>query len=272
MSESAATGPGGAASDRTLPVEPMPLASAWVWFGVPGIVLFGFVHAGIPALERLGLDALEAYLIALLVPLAAMTAASLILLRREGRTLSWSSVRDRYRFRGMTVRDWAWACAAVAIGLGGMMVLGALVSWLVSAGVVPLPDRLPAALDPRSPGVEGLAASIPGGLFGRWDLVALYFAVLFFNVVGEESFWRGYVLPRQEAAHGHHAWAVHGTLWAVFHVFKWWEIIALLPLTLALAYVCQRRRNSTPGLVIHAAVNGGGFLGFTMLVAGLVGQ
>ena len=35
---------------------------------------------------------------------------------------------------------------------------------------------------------------------GRWELVFLFLLVLFFNVVGEELWWRGVILPRQELA------------------------------------------------------------------------
>jgi len=48
----------------------------------------------------------------------------------------------------------------------------------------------------------------------------------------------------------------HGVLWALFHAFKWWDLIPLFPVTLALSYVTSRFRNTTPGIVIHAATNG----------------
>lgn len=66
------------------------------------------------------------------------------------------------------------------------------------------------------------------------------------------SWWRGYVLPRQELAFGQHTWIVHGLLWIGFHAFKWWDLISLLPLCLGLSYLVSRLKNNTPGLVMHA--------------------
>jgi membrane protease YdiL (CAAX protease family) len=37
--------------------------------------------------------------------------------------------------------------------------------------------------------------------------------------VGEELWWRGYVLPRQELAFGRATWVIHGILWSVIHLF-----------------------------------------------------
>lgn len=269
MTSAAPRTPTATKEERT--VAPMPFSAALAWFGLPAAVFFMSVHLGIPALERLDLGAFAAYLVALLVPLVTMTLASLLLLRAEGYRIARESLRTRYRFRAMRAADWWWSLGAIMVGLVGLGALGAAGAWLVASGSMPLPERLPTALDPRfGGGLDAILASVRGGLAGRWDLLALYFAVLAFNVAGEELFWRGYILPRQEAAHGRRAWAIHGTMWAAFHIFKWWEVLALLPVTLSLSYVCQRRRNSTPGVVIHLAVNGLGFVGFAAIVAGLV--
>jgi membrane protease YdiL (CAAX protease family) len=57
-------------------------------------------------------------------------------------------------------------------------------------------------------------------LQGAWWIL-IYYAVLILvcNIGGEELWWRGYVLPRQELAFGRSAWIIHGIGWSVFHLF-----------------------------------------------------
>jgi membrane protease YdiL (CAAX protease family) len=49
---------------------------------------------------------------------------------------------------------------------------------------------------------------------------------------------------------------VHGLLWTLFHAFKYWEFVALLPTCLAFSFVAQRRKTTWPGIVTHSALNG----------------
>jgi membrane protease YdiL (CAAX protease family) len=63
------------------------------------------------------------------------------------------------------------------------------------------------------------------------------------NILGEELCWRGYVLPRQEARFGRAAWLPNGVLWCLFHWSLGWPImVILLPITLLLPWIVQRRR------------------------------
>jgi membrane protease YdiL (CAAX protease family) len=73
------------------------------------------------------------------------------------------------------------------------------------------------------------------------------------NVFGEELWWRGYILSRQELAFGKWTWVVHGIFWNVFHSFFYWELIALLPGCLALSYVAYKSKSTWPGIIAHFA-------------------
>jgi membrane protease YdiL (CAAX protease family) len=251
--------------------RPMPLSQAILYFGVPGLVVFGFVYLAIPALEATGLSGFAAYLWALLIPLVLLFIAALVALRAEGWPVNRASLRERFRYRSMTRRDWLWTGAGVLLfpAIYGLMTQ---ITWpLFAGGLLPLPGYIPTILDPRAAqGAEALTTAVGGPLVGRWDLAALYFVVLFFNIFGEEFWWRGYILPRQELAHGASAWVVHGVLWAAFHFFKFWDIIALLPVALGIAFISQRLQNNTPAVILHYVLNGLGWIGFVLVVAGLV--
>jgi len=97
----------------------------------------------------------------------------------------------------------------------------------------------------------------PSGPITNLPLVAF---VLFMNIMSEELWWRGYVLPRQEKQHGRYTWAIHGVLWAFFHAFKWWAVPFMLITTWIIPFVAQRIGNTTPGIIIHLVLNGLGFL------------
>jgi len=89
------------------------------------------------------------------------------------------------------------------------------------------------------------------------------------NILGEELCWRGYVLPRQEATWGPAAWLANGIPWCLFHWSLGWPILVmLLPITLLLPWVVQRRRNTWVGIIIHAVFNAAGFLLATSTLGG----
>ncbi len=75
---------------------------------------------------------------------------------------------------------------------------------------------------------------------------------------------RGYIQPRQEAAHGRLAWLVQGSLWACFHLFKPWAVPAMLFNCQAIPFVAQKTKSTWPGVVIHFVGNGIGSLPFVI--------
>ena len=96
-------------------------------------------------------------------------------------------------------------------------------------------------------------------LHGAWWILVYYAVVILVcNIGGEELWWRGYLLPRQELAHGRAAWLVHGALWAAFHLFfqeTLWDLVRMLPTCCALSFVAQHRRSTWPGVFGHTFGN-----------------
>jgi membrane protease YdiL (CAAX protease family) len=79
--------------------------------------------------------------------------------------------------------------------------------------------------------------------------------VLFFNIIGEELWWRGYIFPRQELAHGKYAFLVNGVLWSLFIIFKWWAVPQMLFRNWMVPWVVQRTNNTTPAISMHSISN-----------------
>lgn len=177
-----------------------------------------------------------------------LTAA--VLLYREHRRGGLGSWRTRLWLRPMNKGDWSWAVgalAAVGVLTGG---IGSVFQMLHHTQ----------SLHPSFMAFEPLGP-------GRYWILGAWLPFFVLNVVGEEFVWRGVVLPRQEVAFSGRAWLLNGILWWMFHAaFPWQVLLTLVPITLILPYVVQRRRSTWTGLVIHA---GFGLVGFLALAFGL---
>jgi len=165
-----------------------------------------------------------------------------VMARRELPTHGAGALKRRLRLRKMDQGDVLWAVGGVfAIAIASVAILA--LARYINPGFQPSPWFL---LQPT-----GLHAWV----FAAW--LPLFFA----NILGEELCWRGYVLPRQEAKFGKAAWLPNGILWCLFHwSFGWAIMVTLLPITLFLPWIVQRRRNTWVGIIIHAVFNAAGFI------------
>ncbi len=251
-------------------IQPLGLGGSVVLFAVPAALMFIGFHLLMPALISSGLAPFYAFAVALGIPLAMMLGASLIAYRKEGNAMTWQALQERFRLHRLSWKMWLLTLGTfvVIIVLYGIAVrLNSKL--LLSTGIMPMPESLPAWLDTGSgpPDMAAMSEAF-GGLAGNWLALIGYAVFLFINVIGEEFWWRGYILPRQELAFGKWLWVVHGLLWALFHVFKWWDVLALLPLTLILTFLVCRFKNTTIAIVLHFLVNG---LGLLPILIGILG-
>jgi hypothetical protein len=264
-------------------------------FAASSGLFFLSLYGLLPALRRHGVSWFAAFNLVLALPLALLSVAAVVACRWEGYALSWPALRDRLRLGRPSLSAWLWTVALSIFMYGGrwagLIAFAAAVSgvfveahgsrgrawrWVIALAAFLILSQLlwyfgprlqTIPLHPRPECVAELLShfgpddfmGIP--LAGRWWLAVYYAAVLLFgNVAGEELWWRGYVLPRQELAHGAAAWLVHGALWAAFHLFfQWslWDLVRMVPTCCALAFVAQHCRNTWPGVVGHTFGNSG---------------
>lgn len=247
-------------SSDSRPLKPMPLPLALLYFGIPAIVFVLSVYLLIPYFMELGITEFMSYSLSLLIPLIVMFIASLIALKMEGYPVNWNSIQERFRLRRMDRTDWVWTAVSFLVMMIGAGIFGVLGQLLVVHGMIPLPEKIPTTLlDPTVDPANLLnifQASLGPNAKGNWGLVVFSLILLAFNIFGEEFWWRGVVLPRQELVHGKNTWIIHGTMWALFHAFKYWAWLGLLPVCLVLSFVAQKRRNTWPGIITHFLVNG----------------
>jgi membrane protease YdiL (CAAX protease family) len=255
--------------ERRIPLNPLGGAGSLVLFGLPAAITFAAFYALRPWIESLGYDPLTSFLAALCMPLALLFLAALIAYHKiEGRPLNRRAFAERMRLPRLRWRDVLWGLAIFVIGGTGIGLLSSLILALIQGGWMPVPANLPGIVDPQATFTPEMLAQSAGGVIrGRWDIAVLYLVTFVFNVLGEELWWRGYILPRQELAFGRKTWLVHGLLWAGFHVFKWWDILPLLPMCLLTGYCAQRTRSTWGALIGHILSNGLGLTAVLWIIA-----
>ncbi len=235
-------------------VQPMPLWQALLYFGLPALLFRICLYNGLPALVGVGLTRFGATVVAFTVPSAILFAVAFGFYKRDGYPLAWPAVAARFRLVRMSGRDWVWTVGALVVTFLSIGALAFTAQALIAAvpAIAP-PDFFPPWLTPGTSFSVALFADYIGApLKGNWGVASLFVVMLFFNIFGEEFWWRGYILPRQEQAHGRWAWAIHGGLWWLWHLaFYPWQVFALLPICLAIPFVAQRRRNTWPAIIIH---------------------
>ena len=197
-------------------------------------------------------------------------AAALIAYHRvEGHPLQWSAFAERFRFPRLTTKTVLWSLGVFAACAAGHQLFAQIELALIANGLIPLPSELPPLVDPRVQfSLPVIEQFIGGTVHGNWHVALAFFVMLFFNIAGEELWWRGYILPRQELTHGRWVWLIHGLMWMGFHAYQWWNMISLLPVCLIIAYASYRLKNNWPAFIAHYLLNG---LAFVMILLAVIG-
>ncbi len=239
---------------KAVSIAPMPIWKAALYFGVPAILFRVSLYNGIPALARLGLSRFEAYIVGLTVPAAILFAFALGFYVRDGFTLDWNTVKARFWLRPMSRQDWLWTVVAFVATFLSIGIMAVPTQMLITAvPALGVPDFFAPWAKPGATFDLALFTNFVGApLKGNWAFALLSFVQLFFNIFGEELWWRGYILPRQEQASGRGAWLINGLFWWLWHLtFYPWQLFALLPICLTIPFVAQRLHNNWPAIIIH---------------------
>ena len=246
-------------SETTARLKPMGWLASILYFGIPSLLFSASILGLLPWMIRQGYSQIFTFFLTFGLPLLAMLIAAFVAYRLEGRPWTWPAFRDRMRLQQPSGKDWLWTIGLVVVAT----VLGILFGQV--AGVF---SGIQFYTHPSEFGtvMSGLQDGTFGGMdmTGRWDILALMtVTIVVLNIGGEELWWRGIILPRQELAFGKWAWLVNGILWDLFHFFyhsNAGSIIAYLPSTLPLAYVAQRTRSTWPGIIAHLIANRGALI------------
>jgi membrane protease YdiL (CAAX protease family) len=172
-----------------------------------------------------------------------MFFAAIYLSGREAGSYTLKDIFSRMRIKKLSGMDLVWTV--------GAFILLSLASFVIAKVLMP---------------TLGLDAT--PFFFQNMPLNDQYFWILyvwplffFFNIFGEEFWWRGYIQPRQELLNKHWTWLVQGVLWAFWHLPMGLDlIIAAIPIFLILPAIVQYRKNTTTAIIVHTVFGGFGFL------------
>lgn len=228
------------------PLAPMPLKESLMLFLVPSVVFIALTYAVLPLLQNtFGLHPLLVWYLTGLMMFVPLFTLALLMAKRDGYAATPAILLERLRLQPPSAKDWLWILA----GLVAVLVLtGAVFGlWHLASTLFGL---RPMQMTPPFLHLEG-APKPP-----LWMLL-VWFPFWFFNIMGEELLWRGYILPRQMAAHGNRAWLLNAALWTAFHAcFGLDMIVLLLPLLFVLPWLAASRRNTWTGIALHGFLNG----------------
>lgn len=223
--------------------ERIGIGLSLVLFAIPALGLWLATRHLLPELVASGREPLAAWFLA-----GSLVFAPLLVLALTGafadRSPARPGVLQVLRVRSLTRREWRIVGAAL------------VVTFAVMAGL----SLINATLWPRLPPHPPFMAVEPITT-GKLYLLALWLPFFALNIIGEELWWRGMIQPRQELVFGAWTWIVQGVLHGLFHFsFGLGVMFILLPVLFSIPWAVQRTGNTTVGIIIHAVVNGAGFL------------
>jgi membrane protease YdiL (CAAX protease family) len=276
-------------------MKPASWLATTLLFGVPALIFAFLFHWLGPDLWRRGTSWWRLFHLLLVLPLAIMLVAALLGSAVDLRSVSWKGLRQRLRLAGPSITGWLWAAALSGFMYGGNWadLIAVALSWFalwkektkqkwvfVVILIGTLVKRNATLFQPTLQSVRFFDSSgfhseffshfgphdfMGLSLQGAW-WIPVYYAVVMLvcNIGGEELWWRGYVLPRQELAFGGAAWVIHGIVWSMFHLFMQptlWDTARMAITGVALSFVAQRTKSTWPGIVGHSFGNLPFFLG-----------
>lgn len=239
-------------------MRPLSFLRSLPLFFIPSLVMAGVVYGTVPLLDRLGLPLIWIFTSQVCITLGGLGIAALWAANRDrapGQRLS-----QRLRLTPLKVSDLGIGLTVGILGLGAYIALG------------PEAKLFAQALHYAPP--QWLSRFFTHGRFldveaaGAWWLVPTYLLIYLCNVVGEELWWRGYILPRQIAGMGSFAWFAQAILWCAFHSFLPSDLVVLLPIAMLIALCAQWRKSTWIGLVAHGVLN---LPPFVFLIRAIVG-
>lgn len=225
----------------------MPIWGSLILFGIPTLLMWLATRSGIPALRGyLHGPAILCWFVASGSVFFGLFVAAFGAFWIEQGRFTLCGFTKRFRLHRINVEDVGWSFAVLVVC--GLSSAGIAWIWGLSSqtwGVLSEPQLSPPFIhmEPVTPDTY-------------WVLLA-WLPLFFFNIVGEELWWRGYILPRQEQEHRSAAWFVHGLGLALFHLPLGIDLtIILMPFLFSLPYVVQRQRNLWTGFIVHGILNG----------------
>ena len=197
---------------------------------------------------------------------------ALIIVRREEGDLQWATIRRRLRLNtpinrrtGESQRKlWLWLIPLLIFHFGAaLFISGALDELLVKL--------LPFLAPPGEGYALGgfLASPEASTLFvGAWGMLGLFLVMSFFNIFGEEFFWRGVMLPKMNGVFGKWDGVANGVIGGAYHLSQPWQMLGggIFMWTAFYALPTKYFRSTWMGIILHGSIT----IFWSFMILGLI--
>ena len=182
---------------------------------------------------------------------------ALYIFQKEGYPLSLHALKERIHWhwpRGQ--KTWGIILILIVLGFGLSQLLQPLST--VIAKLLPPPDWFPASQNPLKE-VNSLEEALPGVVFkGNYLFLLLVIFSGLMNIVGEDLYYRGALIPKLHGLFGKWAWVAGGIIWPLKHIYVWWRFIAdATALGIVGAYIFGPFGSLSVVMVVHFLTNFG---------------
>lgn len=243
-------------NNRTM--KPMGLIQSFFYFGIPSVVFYVSMYYIVPQAVSRGGNLAYTHMLTLTVILSLMLIAALVAYRKEGNQWDMKNFLERFRLTRPSLKI-VLITVVSTIAIFILLVLLAPTAEYLSK--IPFFEPPSYARNISQVGHSGMMTDFMGEkLKGNWRLFFTFSVMLLVNIIGEEFWWRGYILPRQEMAFGKNVWIVHGIMWALFHFFSKWMMIVYLFQCTAMTLLAYRTKNTWSTIISHLILNSMGVL------------
>lgn len=223
-------------------VKPISLFKSFMIFFIAGILFYITIKILVPAISAS--TGQTEYIVWMFtgsfVLFLSLFVTTLCLLKKDGCTMRLHDIARALNLKPLHKKDIAY----IAIG---MIVASVLCGIIIEAMM----------LSSKSFTLRSLSTVSPikvSPLHGSQLWFALFLSVFFFfNYVGEETLWIGYILPRQLlAGYGKFAVLINALFHCVFHfVFGWKPLVMMFPMMILMPYVVSKTKNTWTSIIIH---------------------
>jgi len=150
---------------------------------------------------------------------------ALRIFRKEGYALRLRALKERINWRWPRGwKKWGIILILFVVGFGISQLLQFTTPAIAS--VLPPPDWFPADKHPFKE-VNSLEDNLPGVVFkGNYLFLLLVLFSGTMNIVGEDLYYRGALIPKLHGLFGKWAWLAGGIIWPLKHIYVWWELIS----------------------------------------------
>jgi membrane protease YdiL (CAAX protease family) len=92
---------------------------------------------------------------------------------------------------------------------------------------------------------------------GAWAILVMFLITAFFNIAGEELFWRGVMLPKMNGVFGKWDWVANGVLGGAYHLSQPWQILGggIFMWTVFYAFPVKYFRTTWFSIILHGSIN-----------------